>query len=283
MSSSSKNQKRLQAGQFDLDISRPLVMGIVNVTPDSFYDGGRFLKVKSAVDKAAQLVAEGADIIDIGGESSKPGALPVQYDEEKRRIMPVLKEIRQLNVPISVDTYKPKLMKEVLDQGASMINDIYSFTMPGALEALSESDAAICIMHMQKSPLSMQRKPKYNNVVDEVFSFLSVRAAAAEAVGISQNRILIDPGFGFGKSFSDNVDLFVNLEKLVGSMYPVLVGLSRKSFLGEMVNRRTTERDYASVAAALMAVEKGASVLRVHDVSATRDVINVHRGFSGKV
>ena len=174
-------------------------------------------------------------------------------------------------------------MKEVLDQGASMINDIYSFTMPGALEALSESDAAICIMHMQKSPLSMQRKPKYNNVVDEVFSFLSVRAAAAEAVGISQNRILIDPGFGFGKSFSDNVDLFVNLEKLVAGMYPVLVGLSRKSFLGEMVKRRTTERDYASVAAALMAVEKGASVLRVHDVSATRDVINVHRGFSGKV
>ncbi len=283
MSSSAMNQKRLQAGQFDLDISCPLVMGIVNVTPDSFYDGGRFLSVKSAVDKAAQLVAEGADIIDIGGESSRPGALPVQYDEEKRRIMPVLKEIRHFNVPISVDTYKPKLMKEVLDQGASMINDIYSFTMPGALEALSGSDAAICMMHMQKSPWSMQRKPTYTNVVEEVFSFLSVRAAAAEAVGISQDRILIDPGFGFGKSFSDNVDLFVNLEKLAGSVYPVLVGLSRKSFLGEMVNRRTTERDYASVAAALMAVEKGASVLRVHDVGATRDVINVHRGFSGKV
>jgi len=252
-------------------------MGVLNVTPDSFSDGGSFFDPLLAVDHAHRMIAEGADIIDIGGESSRPGAAPVSADEELRRVMPLLDKLAGLNVPVSVDTGKPEVMRRVIAGGAAMINDIFALRAPGALEAVAGSEAAICLMHMQGDPRTMQQQPHYTDVVAEVCEFLARRAGAAVAAGIGNERIVLDPGFGFGKSPQHNLDLIRALPRLRGLGYPVLAGLSRKSLFGKITGRAAGERVHASAAGALLAAQRGAAIVRVHDVAATRDSLLVLR------
>jgi dihydropteroate synthase len=249
----------------------------VNITPDSFSDGGRFLSPDAAAAHARRLVEEGAAIVDIGAESSRPGALPVSEDEELARLMPVLTAIRDLPVPVSVDTRRAGVMREVLAQGASMINDIDALAGPGALEAVAGSDCAVCLMHKKGDPSTMQVDPHYDNVVHEVSEFLAGRVDAAEAAGIARDRITIDPGFGFGKTAGHNMELLNKLSSLLALRVPILAGLSRKSTLGRITGRPSGDRMVASVTAALLAAQRGATILRVHDVAATRDALAVWR------
>ena len=251
-------------------------MGIVNVTPDSFSDGGRFGSVEAAVRQARQLMDEGADILDIGGESTRPGAAPVPAAEELDRVLPVLERIADSPVPLSIDTYKPEVMVAALAAGASMVNDVKALREPGALDAVVRSDAAVCLMHMRGTPQTMQLDPKYGDVVGEVCAFLHDRIAACEAAGIDRERIVVDPGFGFGKTKAHNIDLLRHLEKVAALGLPVLAGLSRKSVLGTITARNVGERVPSSVAAALVAVYRGAAIVRVHDVGATRDALAVY-------
>jgi len=276
--------RALRAGRFILSLSRPLIMGVVNITPDSFSDGGKFLDRRAATEHARRLVEEGADILDIGGESSRPGAQPVALEAERSRVLPVLENIVGLGVPVSVDTCKPELMREAVSAGASMINDILGLRAAGALQAAAAGDAAVCIMHMQGEPRTMQVLPTYGDVVLEIREFLLERAHAAQAAGIAPQRIVIDPGFGFGKSTEHNLMLIRNLDALAAQGYPVLAGLSRKSLFGKIVGRAVAERMPASVAAAILAVQRGAAIVRVHDVGATRDALLVMRAVeSGSV
>jgi dihydropteroate synthase len=273
--------RSLRCGGFTLDLSRPLVMGVVNVTPDSFSDGGRYLSAQAAIDHARRLVEEGADLLDIGGESSRPGAEPVPVEEELRRVMPVLEAVVALGVPVSVDTMKPQVMRAAIGVGAAMVNDILALRAPGALEAVAGSDVAVCLMHMQGEPRTMQLNPTYSDVVREVRDFLAERMAAAEAAGIDRSRIVVDPGFGFGKDRSHNLALFRSLPAFAALGVPVLVGLSRKSVLGRLTGRDVDERLAASLAAAVLAVERGAHIVRVHDVAATRDALAVLAAVTG--
>jgi len=252
-------------------------MGVVNVTPDSFSDGGRFLDPAQALEHANRLIAEGADILDIGGESSRPGAAPVSVEEELRRVMPVLEKLGALPVPVSVDTSKPEVMRRSIAAGASMINDILALQAPGALEAVAGSDAAVCLMHMLGEPRTMQKDPRYDDVVAEVCAFLGGRAQVAAAAGIARDRIVLDPGFGFGKTPQHNLELIRALPRLRALGYPVLAGLSRKSLFGKIVGREAAERVHASTAGALLAAQRGAAIVRVHDVAATRDSLLVLR------
>ncbi|PZP62972.1 MAG: dihydropteroate synthase [Azospira oryzae] len=279
--SSPASARLLRCGRFTLDLSRPLVMGVVNVTPDSFSDGGRYFSAQAAVEHAKSLVAEGADLLDIGGESTRPGAEPVPVEEELRRVLPVLEAVVPLGVPVSVDTMKPEVMRAAIGVGVAMVNDIMALRQPGALEAVARSDVAVCLMHMQGEPRTMQLNPTYSDVVREVRDFLAERMAAAEAAGIARERIVVDPGFGFGKTRSHNLELFRNLPAFAALGAPVLVGLSRKSVLGKLTGREVGERLAASLAAALLAVERGASIVRVHDVAATRDALAVLAAVSG--
>ena len=258
-------------------------MGVVNVTPDSFSDGGRFVDPKSAVDHANTLIAEGADILDIGAESSRPGARDVSVEEELSRLMPVLEALSDRAVPISVDTVKPEVMRAAIAAGASMINDITALCSPGALEAVAESDVAVCLMHMQGKPRTMQKDPRYGDVVAEVAAFLEQRVAAALAAGIARERIAIDPGFGFGKTVAHNFELLRDLDRFAALGLPVLAGWSRKSTLGAITGRGAEDRLAASLAAALLAVERGARIVRVHDVAATRDALAVLAALEGKL
>lgn len=251
-------------------------MGIVNVTPDSFSDGGRFGSVEAAVRQARQLMDEGADILDIGGESTRPGAVPVPAAEELDRVLPVLEQLANSPIPLSIDTYKPEVMVAALAAGASMVNDVKALREPGALDAVVRSDAAVCLMHMRGTPQTMQLDPKYGDVVGEVCAFLHDRIAACEAAGIDRERIVVDPGFGFGKTKAHNIDLLRHLEKVAALGLPVLAGLSRKSVLGTITARNVGERVPSSVAAALVAVYRGAAIVRVHDVGATRDALAVY-------
>lgn len=265
----------LRAGRFSLALERPLIMGVVNVTPDSFSDGGRFLGTQQAVEHARILIEEGADILDIGGESSRPGAEPVGLDEELRRVMPVLEKLGGLPVPVSVDTCKPEVMRRAIAAGAAMVNDINALREPGALEAVAESQSAVCLMHMQGEPRTMQQDPHYEDVVSEVAEFLAQRVEAAQQAGISRERIVIDPGFGFGKNTGHNLELLRGLPRIAGLGQPVLVGLSRKSLFGKITGKPVADRVSANVAAALLAAERGAALVRVHDVAATRDALLV--------
>jgi dihydropteroate synthase len=267
----------LRAGRFALPLTRPLIMGVVNITPDSFSDGGRFLEPARAVEQSRRLVEEGADLLDIGGESSRPGAAPVALEDERRRVMPVLERVVGLGVPVSVDTCKPELMREAVAAGAAMINDINGLRAPGALEAAAAGDAAVCVMHMQGEPGTMQRAPAYGDVVSEVREFLFARAQALLGLGVARGRIVLDPGFGFGKTAQHSLELLRRLPALVECGFPVLVGLSRKSVLGRITGRPVDARLCASVAAAMLAAQRGASILRVHDVAATRDALLVQR------
>jgi dihydropteroate synthase len=262
-------------------LDRPLVAGVVNVTPDSFSDGGRTLEPRAAIAHAQQLLDEGADLLDLGAESSRPGAEGVSAGQELSRLMPVLDGLRACPVPISVDTTKPEVMRAVIGAGAAMINDIGALRSLGALEAVAASDAAVCLMHMQGEPRTMQREPRYGDVVAEVLAFLAERVAAAEASGVTRERIVIDPGFGFGKTVEHNFELLRNLHRFAEMGLPVMAGLSRKSTLGAVTGRGAGERLAASIAAALLAVQHGATIVRVHDVAATRDALAVLAAMDG--
>ncbi|MBM3358059.1 MAG: dihydropteroate synthase [Betaproteobacteria bacterium] len=271
----------LQCGKFQLSLARPLVMGVVNVTPDSFSDGGLYSDPGHASAHARRLIAEGADILDIGGESTRPGALPVTLDEERRRVLPVIEALAGCGVPVSVDTQKPELMREAVAAGASMVNDVNALAAAGALEAVADSAAAVCLMHKQGDPRTMQANPRYTDVVREVKAFLAQRVRAAEAAGIARERIVVDPGFGFGKSLDHNLELLRRLGEFTGLAGALLVALSRKSLIGTLTGRDTGERLAGSIAAALAAVGRGAQIVRVHDVAATRDALRVWSALAG--
>ena len=251
-------------------------MGVVNVTPDSFSDGGRFLDPIAAIAHAHKLIEEGADLVDLGAESSRPGAAAlVSPDEELRRLLPVLQKLRDAPVPVSVDTIKPEVMRAALAEGASMINDINAMRSPGAFAAVAASGAAVCLMHMQGTPGTMQQQPNYGDVVAEVQAFLQERVRAARDAGIAPERITIDPGFGFGKTLEHNLELLRHLREFAALGAPLLAGWSRKSSLGKITGKPAGDRLAASIAAALIAAQNGARILRVHDVAATRDALAV--------
>lgn len=265
----------IQCGKFQLDFSLPLIMGIVNITPDSFSDGGQYLQHDAALSYAHQLIAEGANILDLGGESTRPGALAVSVQEELDRVMPVIEGLRGAPIPLSIDTSKPEVMRAAIAAGASMVNDINALQNPEALAMVAASEVAVCLMHKQGTPQTMQRQPQYQNVVEEVQQFLRERITAVQAAGVSQQRIIIDPGFGFGKTLVHNLALLQQLKYFAGLGMPLLVGLSHKSMLGAITGQDVAHRVHASVAAALLAVERGANIVRVHDVQATADALKV--------
>jgi dihydropteroate synthase len=265
----------LQCGRFKLSLERPLVMGVVNITPDSFSDGGMFADTAQAIAHAQRLIGEGADILDLGGESTRPGAAPVSLEVERRRVLPVLEAVASGGVPVAVDTRKPELMREAIAAGAAMINDVTALSGPGALAAVARAPVAVCLMHMQGDPATMQANPDYRDVVREVRDFLAQRVAVAEAAGIARNRIVVDPGFGFGKTVEHNLALLRSLREFTSLGGALLAGLSRKAMLGRLTGREPLERVHASVAAALLAIQNGAHIVRVHDVAATRDALAV--------
>lgn len=259
----------------DLDLSQPRIMGILNITPDSFSDGSHFNQLDKALFRAEQMVAEGADIIDVGGESTRPGAAYVSEQEELDRVVPIIEQLsRKLNVMISVDTYKPAVMAEACRAGAHLINDIKALQEEGALNVAAASDALICLMHMQGDPETMQQQPAYTNVITEVSSFLNNRVNACLQAGISAEKLILDPGFGFGKTLEQNYELLGRMKEL-DSQYPVLIGMSRKSMIGNFLNCSVDERLSGSIGAALYALTQGARIIRVHDVLATRDAVRV--------
>jgi dihydropteroate synthase len=263
------------AGSHRFSLARPLIVGIVNTTPDSFSDGGACLGVGSAIAHALKLAEAGADILDVGGESTRPGAQAVSADEELRRVLPVIEDLAGRGLCVSVDTRKPEVMRAAVAAGAAMINDVTALRAPGALDAVVESDAAVCLMHMQGEPRTMQQEPVYADVVKTVGDFLMARVAACEAAGIARTRLMVDPGFGFGKTLAHNLDLLAHLDRLVAPDLPILAGMSRKSMLGALTGRAVGEREFAGVAAHLAAVMRGARAVRVHDVAAMRDALAV--------
>lgn len=270
----------LQCGKFRFPLDRPLIMGVINVTPDSFSDGNHYLRTDAALAHARRLIDEGADLLDIGGESTRPGAAPVALDEERRRVLPVITALADSGVAISIDTQKPELMREAAAAGAAMVNDVNGFQAPGALAAVAGSGCAVCIMHKLGDPRTMQQAPQYGDVVAEVRGYLEERIAAAETAEIARSRIVVDPGFGFGKTLAHNLELLRRLDEFAGLGVPLLAGLSRKSMIGAVTGRETGERVFGSVAAALLAVQRGAAIVRVHDVAATRDVLAVWQAVS---
>ncbi len=260
----------------ELTLPDVAVMGVLNVTPDSFSDGGRFDKLDAAREQALRLVEEGADLVDVGGESTRPGSDSVSLSEELDRVVPVIEAvIAETGTIVSVDTTKPEVMREAAAAGAGMINDVRALQDPGALEAAAETGCAVCLMHMQGKPRTMQQNPEYENVVSDVLAFLAGRVDACEAAGIDRSRLVIDPGFGFGKSVEHNLELLGRLEAFLALDLPILAGLSRKSTLGAITGREVDDRMPASIVAAAIAVQNGAGIVRVHDVAPTVDAIRV--------
>jgi dihydropteroate synthase len=273
-------QSYFQCGRYRFpyasDSSRPLVMGILNITPDSFSDGGKFQSLEFALSHAEQMIADGVDIIDIGGESSRPGSAPLPLEEELRRVMPVIYALRDCGKPLSIDTYKPEVMREAMDAGVDMINDINGFRAEGALRAIKSGDCGLCIMHMQSDPEHMQIKPEYADVTREVTGFLRERVNLLETEGVARERLCIDPGFGFGKTLEHNVTLLKQIGKMSDELgLPLLAGVSRKSMIGWLTGKPMEQRMAGSVAAALAAVVHGAYIVRVHDVAETVDALKV--------
>lgn len=269
----------LQFGRFGFNLQiggRGLVMGILNVTPDSFSDGGKHPSLEFALSHAEQMIADGVDIIDIGGESSRPGAPPLPLADELRRVMPVIYALRDCGKPLSIDTYKPEVMREAVLADVDMINDINGFRAPGAIEAVLESDCALCVMHMDGAPATMQQRPAYTDVVAEVIAFLRERVGTMLAAGIDPLRICIDPGYGFGKTVEHNYALLKATQRIRDELgLPLLAGLSRKSMLGAITGRPVEQRLAGSIAGALAAVAQGADIVRVHDVAETVDALKV--------
>ncbi|HEU4843590.1 MAG TPA: dihydropteroate synthase [Burkholderiaceae bacterium] len=273
-------RQQFQFGRFNFPLAgegyRPRVMGILNVTPDSFSDGGHYQSLEFAVSHAEQMMVEGVDIIDVGGESSRPGAPSLPLAQELERVMPVLYALRDCGKAISVDTYKPQVMREAIIAGVDMINDINGFRAPGAIDAVRDSDCALCIMHMQSTPDTMQVQPAYGDVVAEVTAFLRQRVAALTAAGIDPRRLCIDPGFGFGKTVAHNYALLRATGQLIEQLgLPLLAGLSRKSMIGAVTGKPVEQRLAGSLAGALAAVARGALIVRVHDVAETVDALKV--------
>jgi dihydropteroate synthase len=268
--------KQFCIGDRQLYLSRAVVMGILNVTPDSFSDGGRFDRVERAVEHALRMQEEGADIIDLGGESTRPGAAAVTVDEELGRVIPVIRALRQqTSLPISIDTSKPEVMRAAVGEGANMVNDVNALQANGAVQTCAELEVPVCLMHMQGEPRTMQQDPQYDDVVKDVAAYLQQRSIECIESGIHRNNIVIDPGFGFGKTLRHNLELLNGLESISGLELPVLVGISRKSMLGAILDRPVNERLYAGIAAAVIAYQKGARLFRVHDVGPTRDALAV--------
>jgi dihydropteroate synthase len=265
-----------QTTRFRVDLSRPKVMGIVNVTPDSFSDGGRYASTRLALAHCEELVVQGAHILDIGGESSRPGTPPVTLEEERARVIPVVRDAVTLGIPISVDTYKPEIMREALDLGADIINDIWGLRREGAMDAIaSHPNCGVCIMHMHGEPSTMQRSPMEGDAVPQVREFLRMHSDALRSRGVDAARIAWDPGIGFGKTVEQNFALLARQSQLLDAGYPLVVGWSRKSSLGNVTGLPVNERLAPSIAAALLAVERGAHVVRVHDVKETLAALKV--------
>lgn len=265
-----------QTSRYRIDLARPRVMGIVNITPDSFSDGGRYRSTHSALAHCEQLLVQGAHILDLGGESSRPGTPPVPLDEELARVLPVLREAVTLGVPVSVDTYKPEVMQRALDLGADIVNDIWALRQPGAREAIAaHPSCGICLMHMHGEPQTMQRSPLEGDAVPQVLSFLKQQAQALRGLGVDSARIAWDPGIGFGKTVEQNFALLARQHELLAAGYPLVAGWSRKSSLGTVTGLPVNDRVAPSVAAAVMAVERGARVVRVHDVKETVAALKV--------
>jgi dihydropteroate synthase len=257
-----------------LDLSQPQVMGILNVTPDSFSDGGDFFVPEQAVARAVRMVEEGAAIIDVGGESTRPGAAPVAVEEELRRVIPVVEALHEaLVVPVSIDTRRPEVMQAAVAAGAGLINDVNALQAAGAVELAARLNVPVCLMHMQGTPATMQQQPGYDDVVSEVRDFLLARATLCMQQGIAREQILLDPGFGFGKTSAHNLQLLQHLEQLVACGFPVLAGLSRKSLIGQTMGLPVDKRLYAGIALAVLAVWKGAAIVRCHDVHETREAV----------
>lgn len=269
----------LQCGRYRFDLSPqawPIVMGILNATPDSFSDGGRYESLDVALSHAEEMIAAGVDIIDIGGESTRPGAPTLPLQQELDRVMPLIFALRDCGKAISLDTYKPEVMREALAAGVDMINDIRAFRTAGAIEAVRDTDCALCAMHMQNDPQNMQREPVYEDVLREVTDFLRERAESLRDAGIEQSRLCIDPGFGFGKTLAHNIALFNNMDRIQHALdLPLLVGVSRKTMIGAVIGKPVEQRMVGSVAAALAAVTHGAKIIRVHDVAETVDALNI--------
>jgi dihydropteroate synthase len=266
----------LQCGRFRLDLGVPAVMGVLNVTPDSFSDGGRFLEVPAAIAQAERMAADGAAIIDVGGESTRPGSAPVNEDEEMRRVLPVVERLAAtLSIPVSVDTRKPAVMRRAIAAGASLVNDVTALAAPGAVEAVAGSDAAVCLIHMQGEPGTMQDAPRYTDVVVDVRAFMGRRVAACLDAGIGRTRIAVDPGFGFGKTLEHNLALLAGLPALAADGFPVMAGLSRKRMIAALTGRDGGERLAGSLAAAVIAAWNGARIIRAHDVRETVDALRV--------
>lgn len=265
-----------------LDLSSPQIMGVLNVTPDSFSDGGQLhqsgqLSLDKALSRAEQMCNEGAALIDIGGESTRPGAAPISLQQEMDRVLPIVEAIHsRLDTIISVDSSSPELILEAAVKGAGFINDVRALTRPSALKAAAATGLPVCLMHMQGEPGSMQNKPDYHSVVDEVLAFLMERVEAASHLGLAKRNIVLDPGFGFGKSTEHNLTLLNRLDELVGKGFPVLVGLSRKSLIGKVLGREIDQRLAGSLALAMMAISKGAAIIRVHDVAETSDSLRLY-------
>ena len=266
-----------RASPFSWATPRPLVMGIVNVTDDSFSDGGRFRDPARAIARGLAMRGEGADLVDVGGESTRPGAKPVPADEELARVLPVIEALVREGVAASVDTSKPEVMREAIAAGCAVVNDVNGFRAPGAVEAVARADVGVVAMHMLGTPQTMQRAPAYDDVVAEVAAFLRERAAELEAAGVAPGRIAIDPGFGFGKSPAHNAALFRAIPALAAMGYALMVGVSRKRMIGEITGRGVTDRTAGSVAAALLAAQNGAGIVRVHDVKETVDSLKILR------
>lgn len=266
---------KLHCAERVLDLSQPAIMGVLNLTPDSFFDGGQFIELRAAVAHAAKMVEEGAVIIDVGGESTRPGAEPVSEQQELDRVLPVVERlVAEVDAVISIDTMKPAVMGAACAMGAHMINDVRALRAPHALQAAQDGGAAVCLMHMQGEPRTMQHSPQYADVMAEVRAFLSERILACEAAGIDRARIVVDPGFGFGKSLAHNLSMLANLDALADLQVPLMVGMSRKSMLGTILDGAPADqRLFAGVAAAALAVWQGAAILRTHDVAATRDAL----------
>jgi dihydropteroate synthase len=266
-----------QTSRYRIDLSRPKVMGIVNVTPDSFSDGGRYATTRSALALCEKLLVDGAHIVDIGGESSRPGTPPVPVEEELERVLPVLRDALTLGVPISVDTYKPEVMREALDLGVDIVNDIWALGQPGAREQIAaHPTCGVCLMHMHGEPQTMQRSPLEGDAVPQVARFLQRASQALRAMGVDAARIAWDPGIGFGKTVEQNFALLARQNELLAHGYPLVVGWSRKSSLGAVTGLPVNERLAPSLAAAVLAVERGAHVVRVHDVKETLAALKVH-------
>lgn len=263
------------AGKY-LDLSAPRVMGVLNITPDSFSDGGRFFDPEQAIAQATAMVEEGAAVIDIGGESTRPGSEAVSVEEEIRRVVPVIEALAPaLSVPISVDSSKPEVMLAAVEAGAGMINDVYALRREGALEAAASLDVPVCLMHMQGEPRTMQQNPHYDDVVSEVTEFLHRQVVRCSEAGISRERLLLDPGFGFGKSLQHNLSLLKHLDNVVSQGLPILVGMSRKSMIGAVLDATVDERLFGSVAVATLAAWQGARIIRAHDVKATVEAVKM--------